>query len=217
MSKKRSDSFSHQRGTNGARGLDWCLPPNQGKMRSSIGDLTTPPPPHSHVQSWGPSRGALVCLLQGPHPSALTQAEILSWCRRRLQGKQWIWCQVPSLSSLWKCVLGARHRDGVESCMGSPLMLWLYRTLCRTVSLRMLPVFCRGSHSYKTRILHTGFSWAHSCELVWIPHLPWLGYLRSFTPLLQARMHSRGQGCGDKSLSVTEFMVLTKMYFCFAL
>lgn len=49
------------------------------------------------------------------------------------------------------------------------------------------------------------------------PTFAWLGYLRSFAPVLQARMHSRGQGCGDKSLSLTEFMVLAKMYFCFAL
>lgn len=162
MSKKRSDSSSHQRGTNRARVLDWCLPPNQGKTRSSMGDSTTPPPPHSHVQSWGPSRGALVCLLQGPHPSALTQAENLSWgrCHRESSGsdaRHYHSCLYGNVS--W--VQGT----GVES-WEAHLCCGFIKALCRTVSLRMLPVFCGGSHSYKTIILHTGFSWAHSCELV---------------------------------------------------
>ena len=47
-----------------------------------------------------------------------------------------------------------------------PLCCGSIEALCQTVSVRMLQVFCRGSHSYKTRILHTGFSLAHGSELV---------------------------------------------------
>lgn len=72
---------------------------------------------------------------------------------------------VDLMPSLWKCVLGARHRGGVES-WEAHLRCGSIEALCKTVSIRELQVFCRGSHSHKTRILHTGFSRAHSSELV---------------------------------------------------
>lgn len=130
-----------------------------------MGNSATPPPPHCHIQSWGPSRGALVYLLPGPHPSALTQAESLSWGRVKAPGEAVDLMPRHHHSHLYGNVSWVQG-TGVGLNHQKPLCCGSIEALCQTVSVRMLQVFCRGSHSYKTRILHTGFSRAHGSELV---------------------------------------------------
>lgn len=92
------------------------------------------------------------------------------------------------------CRAGLNHRSRSRL---EALVLWLCQSPFQIVSLWMLHVFCHQSHSYKTGILHTRFSWGNCSEFICIPQLSWQ---RDLLPLFsQAEVDSWLGGRGWSS------------------
>lgn len=168
MSKKGSDSSFPPKGKRGGRTLDQ-IPPNQGKKSISKGDLANP---LSHRILTLRSHQAWTQLLPSaspPNPSALSRGRqpILGTVDLEPGTNPRVFMERPQVQA---CRAGLNHRSRSRL---EALVLWLCQSPFQIVSLWMLHVFCHQSHSYKTGILHTRFSWGNCSEFICIPQLSW--------------------------------------------
>lgn len=167
MSKKGSDSSFPPKGKRGGRTLDQ-IPPNQGKKSISKGDLANPSPTaYSHL---GPTRFG-PSLPQAPppptHQLSAREGSLLGTVDLEPGTNPRVFMERPQVQA---CRAGLNHRSRSRL---EALVLWLCQSPFQIVSLWMLHVFCHQSHSYKTGILHTRFSWGNCSEFICIPQLSW--------------------------------------------